>query len=49
MSELRNKITETKKRKECLKDTLKEKQKICEQLEAEMIQLRDKLKSKRVQ
>ena len=35
-----------KKREECLKETLKEKQKICEQLEAELVQLKDEFDSK---
>ena len=46
MSELRNQITEAKKREECLEEALKEKQQICEQLEAELVLLRDELDSK---
>ena len=40
---------EAKKREECLGELLKEKQQNCEQLEEEMVQLRDEFKSKRVQ
>ena len=40
---------EEKKWQEYLGELLKEKQQICEQLEVEMVQLRDELKSKRVQ
>ena len=49
MSELRNQIIEAKKREECLEEALKEKQQICEQLEAELVRLRDELNSKAVQ
>ena len=49
IKELRSQITETKKREECLKETLKENQKICEQLKAELVQLKDEFDSKRVQ
>ena len=48
ISELRNQILEAEKREECLEELIKEKQQICEQLEVEMVQLRDELKSKRV-
>ena len=40
---------EAKKNEECLGEFLKEKQQICEQLGEAMVQLRDELKSKRVQ
>lgn len=46
MSELMNQITKEKKREECLEEALKEKQQICEQLEVELVRLRDKLDSK---
>ena len=49
ISELRSQIMEAKKREEFLEELLKEKQQICEQLEVEMVQLRDELKSKRVE
>ena len=40
---------EAKNREECLGELLKEKQQNCEQLEVEMIQLRNELESKRFQ
>ena len=49
ISELRNQIMEAMKKEECLGELIKEKQQNCEQLEVEMVQLRDELKSKRVQ
>ena len=49
ISELRSQIMEEKKREEFLGELLKEKQQNCEQLEVEMVQLRDELKSKRFQ
>ena len=49
MSELRNQIKKENKRKERLEKALKEKQQICEQLEAELVRLRDELDSKEVQ
>ena len=49
IKELRSQITETKKREEGLKETLKENQKIYEQLKAKLVQLKDEFDSKRVQ
>ena len=49
MSELRNQITEAKKREECLEEAIKEKQQICEKLEVELVRLRDELDSKAIQ
>ena len=49
MSELRNQITKAKKREEFLEESLKEKQQICEQLEVDLVMLRDGLNSKEVQ
>ena len=46
MSELQNQITEAKKREEFLEESIKEKQQICEQLEANLVHLRDGLNSK---
>ena len=40
---------EAKKKEECLGELLKEKQQNCEQLEVEIAQLRNELKSKRFQ
>ena len=48
INELRSQIMEAKKMEECLGEILKEKQQNCEQLEVEMVQLRNELKSKRV-
>ena len=49
ISELRSQIMEAKKKEECLGELLKEKQQNCEQLEVEIAQLRNDLKSKRFQ
>ena len=46
IKELRSQITETK---ECLKETINANQKICEQLKAKLVQLKNEFNSKRVQ
>ena len=49
ISDLRIQILEAKKKEECLEELLKETQQNCQQLEVEMVQLREELKSKRDQ